>query len=259
MAKRSKKALMEQVEKLIKTSVIVYVGLAALAILLMSGQSTSVVWEYSAKDNVATDVSNQLGSAQRTLFDFEYRYVLAGILAFSAVLLILLTTNYRRQYSKSVKNQISGFRWVYMGLSSAVMLGLIALIFGINDAAELKVIGLLIILTAVFSWLAERETAAAKKPKWFAYVAGLACGIVAWIPIVSVVIGTCLFGSASFDWYVYAGGAAALLGFIGFAYNQHKVLKGKSSYELGERNYFAIDLAAKSLVSLLLIIGFINS
>jgi hypothetical protein len=255
MASKSKKALMEQVEKLFKTSAIAYIGLAALAILLMGGQSTSLVWEYSTTDNVSVETSNQLGSAEKTLFDFEYRYALAGVLAFSAVLLILLATNYKRQYGKTVKAKISGWRWAYMGLSSAVLLEFVALVFGINNLAILKVIGLVIILTVIFAWIAERETAQSKSPKWFAYIAGLVCGIAAWLPIIGVAKGTWLFGMASFDWYVYAAGAAALLGFAGFAYNQHKVLRGKFSYELGERNYFAIDLASKALVAIVLIIG----
>ncbi len=253
---------MEQVEKLIKTAVVVYIGLAALAILLMSGQSTPIIWEYSTADGVAAEASNQLGSAQKTLFDLEYRYVLAGVLAFSAVLLILLATNYKNQYQKSVKAKISGFRWVYMGLSSAVLLELVALTFGINNIVTLKIISLLIILTAILSWLAERETVLAKKPKWFAFFASLLCGFVAWMPIIGMSKGTWLFGSTSFDWFVYAAGGVALLGFVGFALNQAMVLKQKKdwvTYEFAERNYFAIDLAAKALVSIILIVGFLNS
>jgi hypothetical protein len=258
MAGVTKKALSEQVEKLIKTSAIAYVGLAALAILLMGAQSTSLVWEYSTTDSVAVEASNQLGQAEKTLFDFEYRYALAGVLAFSAILLILLATNYKKQYDKSVRAKISGYRWAYMGLSSAVVLELIALTFGVNSLAVLEMAGLVVILAVLFAWLAERETALAKKPKSFAFIAALVCGLVAWLPVIGVAKGTWLFGVTSFDWYVYAAGAAALLGFIGFGINQAKVLKGKFSYELGERNYFAIDLASKTLVAIILIIGLAN-
>lgn len=249
---------MEQVDKLVRTSAIAYVGLAALAILLMGAQSNSLVMEYSTADGVAVETSSQLGQAEKTLFEFEYRYALAVVLAFSAILLILLATNYKKQYEKTVKARISGFRWVYMGLSSAVLLELVSLTFGINNVAVLKMMGLIIILTAIFGWITERETAQAKKPRWFAYIAALVAGAVAWIPIIGVVKGTWLFGLSSFDWYVYAAGAAALLGFIGFAVNQSRVLKGKFSYELGERNYFAIDLTSKALVAIILIIGFAN-
>jgi hypothetical protein len=258
MARASKKALIEQIDKLIKTSVIVYVGLAALAVLLMSGQSTNLVWEYSTADTIASQTSNQLGVAEKTLFDVEYRYVLAGVLAFSAILLILLATNYRKAYAKTVKASISGFRWTYMGLSSAALLGLIALTFGINEVTTLKVIGLLIILTTVLGWITERETVKDKKSAWFPFTASLVAGVVAWLPIIGVVLGAWIFGMSGFAWYVYVAAAVALLGFTGFAYNKAMVLRQKGewqTYEFAERNYFAIDLATKSLVSLALIIG----
>lgn len=255
MVSKSKKALLEQVDKLVRTSAIAYVGLAALAILLMGAQSINLTWEYSTSDNIAVDTSNQLGPAEKTLFDFEYRYVLAGVLGFSAILLILLATNYRTQYTKSVKAKVSGWRWAYIGLSWSALLWLVSLVFGVNEIIELKVVSLLAIFAAVFFWLAERETAQAKKPKWFAHIAGVTCIIAAWLPAAGAVVGTWVFGRTGFDWYIYAVDIAAFLGFVGFAYNQCKVLKGKFSYELGERNYFAIDLAAKSLVAAFLIIG----
>lgn len=246
---------MEQVDKLIRTSAIAYVGLAALAILLMGGQSINLVWEYSTVDNVAVEASNQLGQAEKTLFDFEYRYALAGVLGFSAILLILLATNYKKQYEKSVKARISGWRWAYIGFSWSAVVWLVSLTFGVNGISQLKVAALLAIFAAIFFWLAERETAQAKKPKWFAHVAGVVSIIAAWLLAAGVVAGTWVFGNTSFDWYVYALDITAFLGFVGFAYNQCKVLKGKFSYELGERNYFAIDLVAKSLVAVFLIIG----
>jgi hypothetical protein len=157
-----------------------------------------------------------------------------------------------------VKAGISGFRWIYMGLSSAALLGLVALTFGINEIVTLKVIGLLILLTTVLGWITERETVKGKKPAWFPYTASLAAGLVALLPIIGVVLGAWIFGTAGFAWYVYAAAGVTLLGFIGFAYNKTMVLKQKGewqTYEFAERNYFAIDLATKSLVSLALIIG----
>ena len=261
MATKSKKALLGQIDKLIKTSVIAYLALAVLAIVLMAPSSINLVWQYATADPVASEASSQLGAAESTIIDVEYRYALAAALGFSVLLLIILATRFKKQHDKSIKSRQSWYKWAYIGLSWTAFLSVAALTFGVNSTLVLNSAGLFLVLAMALWWLAERESVLAKKPKWFAFWAGLVAVLAAVAPILCVALTTWAYGNINFSWYAYTVGVILLAGSAGLAYNGVKSLKqigAWKNYEFAERNYFAIDLATKTLVTIVLIVGLLK-
>lgn len=259
MAKLSKKALSTQTEKIIKTSAILYLGLAVVAILLMNTAANTVAWNYSAADGLQANTYSELSQAEKTLFSLEIRYALAGVLVFSSVLLILLATNLKKKYDRTVKAGISGYRWLYMGLTFGPLLALSSMLAGVTSLAVLKSVALASIIVFILTWLVERETRASKATKWFAYIAAILAAITAFEAIFYALLGTWLYGVSAFAWYVYAVAGVVALAFVAALTNQCRTLKAKGewqAYEFAERNYFAIDIAAKTAVALILVIAF---
>lgn len=259
MAVLGKKTLIEQTAKIIKTSAVLFLGLAVLAILLMDDSSSKLVLDYSTTDGLSTSSNSKLGKAETTVIDIQYRYALAAVLIFSSALLIALSTRWKESYAKTVKAKVSGFRWVYLGLTYAPILAITALLFGINSFNSLLIVEMLVVIYVLFAWLTERESVQSKRPRWFGYSASVAAGLLALSLIVLAAIGTALYGNTNYDWHVYLAGLIAIKTLVDFSVIQKLSLKAKKSwrnYEFGERNYFAVDLALKAAFAVTLIVAF---
>lgn len=255
----TKKTLEGHIRKLTLASLLVSVVFAALsATLLLSSATTDLTLTHMTRDELASQRSVTLAPATEVLATVQLRYVLAMVFGVSALCSLLLATVLRKNYERMLKNNVSGWRWLFMGISAALFLEFLYLLVGINDILVLKLGAALILATSLLGWLSERENKMAGRPKWLAFAISVFTGIVAWIPVVGSLVGTSLYGDERFSWYVYALSGVLLAGFIGYAVNQYLQLKKYKfwrEYMFAERGYMIIGVVLKLAVGAIVLIA----
>ncbi len=235
-----------------------YLVFTALVIGFVSTAATAITLGLQSRDEFATNADKVvLGPAHEVLFNIEPKYFLALSLLLMALASILLASKLRARYEATLVNRTSGFRWIASGLSMAALLTYVNLLAGITDLATLKLSAALLVATSIFAFLADRENAASVRPKWVAYLASIFTGVMAWVPVLSVLLGTYLFGDERFGWHVYAIAAVTLLGSTSIALNQLRQLRAgvRKEYTAIEASYLNIDLLTKFAVVLLTLLA----
>lgn len=255
----SKKLLREHINKLNVTSGILSALIAVLALVLMSGAGIKLVFSYMSKDSFSSSNSVVLAPASKITCSPQLVYVVFAIFLISAILSILLSGSLRKRYEKTVAGSISGFRWLLVGINGAFLLGITSILAGINDVVQLKLIGGLILLSAVFGWISDRENSKNKNPHMLAYYAGIVTVVLAFLPLLGSIFGTWYFGLERFGWWVYALAFSIIVAVVINLLMQYKHLKarkGWKEYLLIERNFLAVDLALKIVAGVILIVAF---
>lgn len=176
---------------------------AVLSVIFMTKESLSVVLSYSTKDELASTSASVLGTAYKTLLSVEIRYALAIIFVLSAIFSLLLATKLRKTYEVGVNNSVSALRWVFMSISFGTILVLATMLTGVEDWATLKTVGLLVAVTGLLAWLTERENKNDRK-HYMAFSISALTALMAWLPLLASLVGTTLYGTEAFAWYVYA-------------------------------------------------------
>lgn len=242
----SKKVLQEQIRKINMATAVVSAVLAVVSATLLATTNVSLWLSYMARDLLAPGEKVVLAPAFKELFSVEARYLLAGVFALSAILSVLLFTKLRANYETTLKAKVSGYKWIFAGLTAAYLFELVNLLAGISDLAVLKVVGGLVFIASLACWLAERENDGATKKKWLAFVVAVFAGIGAWLPLAGSFFGTAIYGMERFTWGVYALAGTLLISFILYGLNQYYYLSGRKGwkeYLFIERNHLAINFA----------------
>lgn len=245
---------LERVRSIHFTSVLTQVFFAILALVFMSTAGGQLLLSHTARDIFVDQKSVVLAPASEVLFSIDYRYILVALLSVGAIGSLLLATKLRARYETSVTFGASGMRWILMGISAGLTLELVSFMAGITDVMTLKTIAALVFATTLFGWIADRDNVGARDSKYLAFGASIFTGVMAWMPLVGSLIGTTLYGEERFGWHIYALAAVTLLGFTGFALNQYRSIKKKSSleYTFIEQRYLRIDQIMKFAVVLIL-------
>jgi hypothetical protein len=249
----------ERLRSLHITSAALYLIFAGLVIGFTTTLSKAITLPIHARDEFASKDHVVLGSAQEVLFNIEPKYVLAASLVTAAIASILFATKLRSRYEATVANRTSGFRWVALGISAALLIDYVALLAGVTDIWAWKLSGALVFITCMLSWFAERDNAGSRVPKRLAFDLSLLTGFLAWLPILGSLIGTSVYGMERFGWPVYAIAAVTLLGFTAFALNLRSSFResGRQKvYTSIEERYLRLDLFTKFAVVLLTLIAF---
>lgn len=194
---------------------------AILSVVFLSKESLNIVLTHATKDELAINSVSMLGTAYRTMFTIEIRYILAAIFVLSAVFSLLLATKLRSTYETGVKNSVSAVRWVFMSTIMGATLGLVSMIAGVEDWATLKLVGLLLIVTGVLAWMTERENKGASK-QYMAFSLSAVTALMAWLPLVVSLVASTLYGTEAFSWYVYALAALLAAGALSIAMARYR-------------------------------------
>ncbi len=234
-------------------------GLVALLLAVAAGFLMNAT-SYQLFTSLMT--SNELASANGTVFvpgihfvmDVELRWLVVGILVLSAVLPLLAATRNRKMYEDSVAKKVMPLRWIELGVISALMVELIAILSGVQDVMTLKLIAGFMLVTALLSWFSEKQTGKAMRH----YNLSLVTGILPWLVIAVAAAGTLIYGSVRSPWYVYALYFTTLLAITGYAMNGKRLLQGQQSYKTSERNNIQLGIFAKVTFALILIVGLLK-
>lgn len=248
-----------QVQRLLAVSTGLFLVVAVLSAVVIKDTSYQLTLGHLAKDALASQGGETvLAPATRHLFGIQLRVLVPIILGLSAIGTGLTLTRLRAGYDKDLKAGVRPFRWVYLAVTVALMIEVIALLSGINDLVVLKVLAGIVVVSKLLEWLSEQQNKGARKPQWFAFTLAMVAGALPWLLIAASAIGTSIFGLERLGWHVYALYAVGLGASVLFALNQLKYLRRVGQwkdYLFVERNYLAIDLAAKVLFAVILIVG----
>jgi hypothetical protein len=223
---------------------------AVLSVIFVSKQSVDAIWSYATKDELASTSGAVLGPAYKTLATIEIRYLLAVIFVLSAVFSLLLATKLRNAYETGVKGSAPLVRWIFMGITLALTLEVVSILGGVQDIFTLKLIAGLVLVTTILAWVSEKENKGSKK-RYTAFALSVFTGTIAWLPLVGSLIGTAVYGIASFGWHIYALSALVLFGFIIIATAQYRHVRDGISaggYLQLEGKYLSTDFLIKLAV-----------
>lgn len=247
----------ERIRSMHISSALVYIIFSGLVLAFVSTAAVAVTLGLQTRDEFASDGNTILGPASEVLYNLEPKFVLMGALLTSALASILLATKLRARYQATLANRTSGLRWLTLGLSAGLTLTFINMLAGIHDMALLKLSAVMIIVTTMLSFIAERDNVAAVRPKWLAYNLSLLAGAVAWLPLAGSMVGTTLYGMERFGWHVYALAAVTLIGFTAVAVHLYSNLRAGTArdYFKTEEKYLRIDLLTKFAVVVIVVLA----
>lgn len=238
-------------------SAVANLGFAVLSVIFLSSASVTLLWAHSTSDNLAS-TENALGPAFNNVFTVEIRYLLAVLFGISAVFSLLLVTRLKSKYEKGVSSKVSAIRWIFLGITSALTLEIVSILGGVTEVATLKLIAGLILVTSLLGWISEVQNKSGAK-NFAPFYLSLFTGALAWVPLVSALVGTALYGLENFQWYVYLLAVVVLSGFISIALNQYRYIKSganASQYLDVEGKYVSSDFLIKLATFVITFIAF---
>jgi hypothetical protein len=240
-------------------SAVVFVLLAILAGVMMSSQSYQTTVGLWARDDLASTTTTVFAPAVHVLYDVELRWIVVATMLVSAILPVLYVTKLEGAYTNYLRTtRMVPYRWLDLGVTTALMVETIALLSGVQDIFVLKLVGSLMLVTSLLGLIAERQNNASDRPVWSAYATSLFSGVMPWVLIAAYAVSTNLFGAIRSPWYVYALYATSLIGFSLIALNQRQQFKkagGASNYLMVERNYVVASVLTKVAFAAILIVG----
>lgn len=239
-------------------SAFVHVAGAVAAGVLMGHYLQQVVTGLVVRDELASGKETVFVPAIHHLYDANLRWCIVVLLVVGAIL-PLIQLRRRASYEALVKARRNPLRWADKALMSGVMLTVVAMLSGVQDFMTLKVIGGLIVVTALLGWLSERQNAESKaEPDYSAFGISLLSGALPWLIILAHAFATPVWGMIRYPWYVYALYAAVFIGSAAYAingYNYVRRFRNWTNYAVVERNYLIIDVLARGSFAIILIIG----
>lgn len=186
------------------------------------------------------------------LFDVQLAWGVFGFFALSAIAhLWLVTPAGFRRYAADLAQQRNIARWVEYGLSSSIMIFLIAQITGITDIIALSAIFAVNAAMILFGWVQEKYEVPGEGGM-LPFVFGSMVGIVPWLAVVFLLIAPGSTSGAEPPAFVYGIIVSIFLLFNTFAINQwlqYKQVGRWKDYLVGERAYITLSLVAKSLLA----------
>lgn len=223
-------------------------GAQAVAILLLANDfSIPVTVSYLSGPPGADALSDPY-----TLFDLPFSWAIAAFLALAALdHLIVALDGGRRFYERNLERGQSPIRWYEYSLSASIMIILIAMLTGIEDAAALIAIFGANVGMILFGLVSERVNAPGDPPDWRPFAYGSILGAVPWIAIaLQIAVGSAEGGDV--PGFVIAIFISLGILFFSFAVNMALQLARVGpwrDYLFSERGYLVLSLVAKSALA----------
>ena len=255
---RNPKSLtVNRLSELQRLSAGLFVLLAIAAGYLIKTTTINLTFGYLTNDDLASKTQTIFTPAIHSIYDVNIRWVVVAIMALSAVLPLLWTFSWKRQYQVNVDAETMPQRWLDNALTLALIVETIAALSGIHDLGALKMTAGLVAVSAVFGWLADHQNRGANKPKWSAYFLGIAAAGLAWLYIGLTAVATWFYGIVRYPWYVYALYGTTFIGFwlIWYLQRQQYRTGNKWKFAVLEQDHILTNIFIKASFALVLIIG----
>lgn len=229
---------------------------AVLLLVFGATKSYPVFAGFLARDPLQSSARGEtvLTFAIHHLFDINLAYLMAAVLAFAALVYLLMATAWRPRVEAGLTLGRNPRRWYTGALVGGLTVLAVALLVGVQDVALLAaVFG----LTAVF-YVAESVAERRGRYALRTMAVGKFAGLLAWAVVALYILFGLLYGSA-LSAYVYAiTGALYVSGFAAvsaFSWQQYKAKGRWADRLLVERAYLVQNILMLSVLTWLLFVG----
>ncbi len=157
----------------------------------------------------------------------------------------------RVRYERGLEQGVNPIRWYEYSLSASIMVVLIAMLTGIEDAAALIAIFGANVAMILFGLVSERANPPGEPPDWRPFLYGCVVGAVPWI-VIGLQIGTGISEGGEVPSFVIAIFISLFVLFFSFSVNmalQYARVGPWRDYLFGERGYLVLSLVAKSALA----------
>jgi hypothetical protein len=258
VVKKAKLTDIQLLSRLNALSAVVHLVGAVLVALLMGTYVQQVFANYVARDELASGSETVFVPAIHHLYDVQLKWIVVAILVAGAIV-PLIQLRRRTRYEQQVKARANALRWADKAIVSGTMLTVVAAVSGVQDFMTLKVVGGLIVVTAMLGWLSERQNHDSKaRPDYSAFGISLVTGALPWLIILGLAFATPVWGAIRYSWFVYALYAAVFVGSAAYAingYNYVRRFRNWTNYVVVERNFIIIDIVTRLAFAGILIVG----
>jgi len=255
----TKGQLKQQIQRLHVATAVVFAALAVAAGVMMKATSYPFVVSHETKDELASQTSTVFAPAVHHIIDIDMRWALIALMVVGVITAVLALTYWQKEYAKQIDKRLSPLTWISMGgIMPALMFEIIAIFSGGQDVLYLKLIAAMILLTGILGYMAERENRGARRPQWINFWLLFAVGAIAWVALFTMIVATQVYGMVRLPWFVYASMGLLTVASISAVTNLWYELRAKGwakDFNVVERNYLVINLLAKGIFVLLIILG----
>lgn len=249
---------LQKIDYFQKLSAAVFAVLAAVTAFVMLPVRYPLTVTHLTNDELASQQSTVFVSASRRVFDLPLWTVVVALLVIAAAYMLVSVTRWRKSRDKALDYGVNPWRWVYAGVTGALVIEILAILSGVHDLMVLKVFAGLMLLAAALGYVAERENKSERKPQRRAFLLSVAAGLLPWLVIATSAVATLLFSQVRSSWYVYALYAVTVAALGLMARNQwrHFQKKGQwKDYLVLEKNHIITSLVFKTLFVAILLWG----
>lgn len=236
-------------------SAVAFLALSVAAGLLMQTTTYLLSLGHLGRDSLASRTETVYAPAMEPFHDLEIRWALVAMLGIAALFSILYLTRLAGTYRRSVDAGGFRWRWAETAITSAIMVGLIAVLSGVDEIGTLKLISGTTIIMAALAWLTERDHAAVR-PNRSTFMLSIFAAALPWVVIGIHAISTFIYGGIRYGWYVYALYAVSILSGLYIIRNLSRSINNRQpSYVVTERNYVVASFLTKVAFAVILIVG----
>ena len=229
-----------------------------LMLILVTG-STFDVYGTFLRTDPSTSPPTITRETDNVLFSLPLGLMVALFLLASAIAHFSVASKWGYPwYVKNLEKGVNYARWFEYGVSSSIMIVVIAMLCGIFELSSLILIFALNAMMNMMGLMMEVHNQTTPKTDWTAFIIGCFAGIVPWIVIGIYFFAAILSSTGTIPPFVYAIYFILAIFFNVFALNmvwQYR-RKGKwADYLYGEKVYIILSLTAKTALAWLVFGG----
>lgn len=195
---------------------------------------------------------------QETLVEVPLGPMIALFMFMSAIAHYSVATFGYKWYVRNLSKGMNPARWYEYSISSSLMIVIIAILSGLNDAAALILLVGCNASMNLFGYSMELQNQSTTKTSWINFYFGSIAGAVAWVAVLMYFFGAALENFDNIPSFVYIATGFLVLFWITFPVNmilQYRKKGRWKDYLVGERGYIILSLVSKSLLAWTLFFG----
>jgi hypothetical protein len=195
---------------------------------------------------------------QEVLFEVPLGLMIASFMFMSAIAHYCVSTFGYKWYVRNISKGMNPARWYEYAISSSLMIVIIALLSGLNDAAALLLLVGCNASMNLFGLSMEMQNQNTTKTNWTNFWFGSIAGAIAWIAVLMYFFGAAMENFDNIPSFVYVATGILVLFWITFPLNmvlQYRKKGRWKDYLVGERGYIILSLVSKSLLAWVLFFG----
>lgn len=203
-------------------------------------------------------VNQQVISNYDTLFKVPLGPMIALFMFMSAIAHYSVSTFGYSWYVRNISKGMNPARWYEYAISSSLMIVIIAILSGLNDAAALILLVGSNASMNLFGLSMELQNQYTTKTSWTNFVFGSIAGTIAWVAVLMYFFGAAANNFGNIPDFVYVATAILVLFWISFPLNmilQYRKRGRWKDYLVGEKGYIILSLVSKSLLAWILFFG----